>query len=123
MIENIYNILTTVYVVLVIMFIIFLIVVDQRKKFSEVKKIKCELVALFTMDILLVIFIILRIIIYESLFNIIITIMYFIAFILFSFDIMNFRKKLKDQISIDDKAREGKNNDIYIKCYKNIGNK
>ena len=70
MIENIYNILTIVCVGLAIMSFIFLNVGDQIKKFSEVKKIKCALVVLFTMDILMVICIILGIIIRESLLNI-----------------------------------------------------
>ena len=122
MIENIYNILTIVCVGLAIMSFIFLNVGDQIKKFSEVKKIKCALVVLFTMDILMVICIILGIIIRESLLNID-TIMSFISLMLLSYSMMLCRKILKDQRSIDDKAREGKNNDIYKKCYKNIGNK
>lgn len=110
MVENVYNILGTVCIGLAIMFCISLFVVEQIKKFSEVKKTKYALVNFFTIGILVVIMIILQVIIQESLLTITIhTIMLFMPLILLSYYIMLCMKTLKDQRSIDDKAREGKN--------------
>lgn len=107
MLENIYNILGTVCVVLALMFLIFLNVVDQIKKFSEVKKIKCALVTFFAIGILIVILIILKAIIQESLLTSH-TIIFFIPLMILSYCIMFCRKMLKDQKSIDDKTGETK---------------